>query len=91
MTAKTTRVDDVGWAYAGSQLQIQIYVNRWSEELPQEVIQGLSDLALLHPHLNLVSPLEKDYFKEHQDTGGLQLASAITPTRGSVLTRTMMV
>jgi hypothetical protein len=91
MTTKTIRVDDDGRAYAGSQLQIQIYVNRHSEELSQKVLQGLPDLASLHPRLNWVSPLEKDDFKEYQDTGGLQLASAITPTRGSVLTRTMMV
>ncbi len=52
MKIKTTRVDDVGRAYAGSQFQIQIYVNRRSEELFQKVIRGLPDLALLHPHLN---------------------------------------
>jgi len=68
MTTKTPRVDDVGRAYAGSQLQIQLYVNRRSEELSQKVIQGLSDLASLHPRLNWVSPLEKDRFVEYQDT-----------------------
>jgi len=40
MTTKTTSVDDVGRAYAGSQLQIQIYVDRLSEELSQKIIQG---------------------------------------------------
>ena len=43
MTTKPTRVDDLGRAYAGSQLQIQIYVNQRSEELSQEVIQGLPE------------------------------------------------
>jgi len=72
MTIKTTRVDDVGRAYAGSQLQIQIYVNRRSEELSQKVIQGLPDLASLHPRLNWVSPLEKYRFAEYQDTAFLK-------------------
>ncbi len=72
MTTKTTRVDEFGRAYAGSQLQIQIYVNRRSEELSQKVLQGLSDLASLHPRLNWVSPLEKDRFAEYQDSAFLK-------------------
>lgn len=72
MTTKTTRVDELGQAYAGSQLQIQIYVNRRSEELSQKVIQGLPDLASLHPRLNWVSPLEKDRFIEYQNTAFLK-------------------
>ena len=72
MTTKTTRIDELGRANAGSQLQIQIYVNRRSEELSQEVIQGLPDLASLHPCLNWVSPLEKDRFAEYQDSAFLK-------------------
>jgi len=72
MTTKTTRVDDVGRAYAGSQFQIQVYVNRRSEELSQEVIQGLPDLTSLHPGLNWVSPLENERFAEYQDTAFLK-------------------
>jgi len=68
MTTKSTRVDELGRARAGSQLQIQIYVNRRSEELSQEVIHELPDLASLHSHFNWVSPLEKDRFVEYQDT-----------------------
>jgi len=64
MTTKTNRADDVGRAYAGRQLQIQIYVNQRSEELSQKVIQGLPALASLHPHLNWVSPLEEGRFVE---------------------------
>ncbi len=67
MRTKDSRVDELGRAYAGSQLQIQIYVNRWSEELSQKLIQGLPDLALLYSRLNWVSPLEKDRFVEYQD------------------------
>ena len=39
MTTKTTRIDELGRVYAGSQLQIQIYVNQRSEVLYQKVIQ----------------------------------------------------
>ena len=72
MKTKTTRVDELGRAYAGSQLQIQIYVNRRSDGLSQKVIQGLPDLASLHARLNWVSPLENDRFAEYQDTAFLK-------------------
>jgi len=93
MTTKTIRVDKLGRAYAGSQLQIQIYVNRRSEELSQKVIQGLPDLASLHPRLNWVSPLKKDRFVEYQDTPFLKTCGlkhlsaelkAFWPRRGPV-------
>jgi hypothetical protein len=54
MTTKTARVDKLGRAYAGSQLQIQIYANRRSEELSQKVLQGLPDLSSLHTRLHWV-------------------------------------
>ena len=72
MTTKTIRVDRLGQAYAGSQLQLQIYVNRRPEDLSQKIIQGLRDLASLHSRLNWVSPLEKDRFVEYQDTAFLK-------------------
>jgi len=72
MTTKNSRVDDDGRAYAGSQLQIQIFVNRRSAELTREVFEKFPDLALLHPRLNWVSPLEKDRFSEYQDTAFLK-------------------
>ncbi len=93
MTTKNTRADVDGGAYAGSQLQIQIYVNQRSETLTREVFERLPDLALLHPHLNWVSPLKKDRFSEYQDTAflkacGLEHLSdelkAFWPRRGPV-------
>ena len=93
MTTKTARVDKLGRARAGSQLQIQIYVNRRSEELSQKVFEGLPDLASLDPRLNWVSPLEKDRFAEYQDAAflkrcGLEYLSvklkAFWPYRGPV-------
>ena len=93
MTTKNTRVDDDGRAYAGSQLQIQIYVNQRSEELTREVFERLPGLTLLHPRLDWVSPLKKDRFSEYQDTAflkacGLEHLSdelkAFWPRRGPV-------
>ena len=93
MTTKNTRVDDDGRAYAGSQLQIQIYVKQRSEELTREVFERLPGLALLHPRLDWVSPLKKDRFSEYQDTAflkacGLEHLSdelkAFWPRRGPV-------
>jgi len=62
------RIDDLGRAYAGSQLQIQIYVNRRAEELSQKIIMGLPSFASLGPRIRWVSPLEKDNFAEYQDS-----------------------
>jgi len=45
MTTKNTRVDHNGMAYAGRQLQIQIYVNQRSEELTRGVSERLPDAS----------------------------------------------
>jgi len=67
------RVDDDGRAYAGSQLQIQIYVNRRTEELNRAVLDALPSLAALNPRrLRWVSPREEDKFVEYYDGGFLQ-------------------
>ena len=56
-----------GWADAGSQLQIQIYVNRRPHELSERVLDALPSLASLNPRLRWVSPLEKEDFAEYGD------------------------
>ncbi len=56
MTTKTTRVDDLGPAYAGSQLQIQLYVNRRSEELSQKVVRGFERYRLDRVALSISQP-----------------------------------
>lgn len=66
------RIAELGRAYAGSQLQVQIYVNQRAGELSQKIIQGLPSLASLGPHLRWVSPLEKDKFAEYQDNAFLK-------------------
>ncbi len=66
------RVDKSGRAFAGSQLQIQIYVNLRRDELTQSILDSLPSLASLDPHLRWVSPLEKENFAEYQDSAFLQ-------------------
>lgn len=61
------RVDREGRAYAGSQLQIQIFVNRYPEELSQSLLEALPSLAEQNPSIRWVSPLESGGFVEYQD------------------------
>jgi len=61
-----SRVDDQGRAYAGSQLQIQICVNRRTEELNRGVLDALM-LTSLNARLCWVSPLESEKFVEYKD------------------------
>ncbi len=63
----SSRVDAFGRAYAGSQFQIQTYVNRRLEELDAAILGALPDLAQCGPSLQWVSPLEEDRFIEYQD------------------------
>lgn len=72
MTERKPRVDRLGRAYAGSQLQIQIYVNRRQVELSRGVVDALPSLASLNPHLRWVSPLERKKFAEYQDRAFLE-------------------
>ena len=74
MTGRSARVDDKGRAYAGSQLQIQIYVNRRHEELSLNVINALPSLVSLNPRLRWASPLQEDNFIEYQDKTFLSAA-----------------
>lgn len=61
------RVDGFGRAYAGSQLQIQIFVNRHPAELSERLLEILPSLAERNPRIRWVSPLESDGFEEYQD------------------------
>jgi hypothetical protein len=72
MAQRGKRVDDLGRAYAGSQLQLQIYVNRRPEELTQAVLDALF-LASLDVRLHWVSPLESEKFAEYQDATFLRV------------------
>jgi hypothetical protein len=55
-----------GRADAGSRRQIQNYVNWWTEELSQQVLDALF-LSSLDVRLRWVSPLESEDFAEYRD------------------------
>jgi hypothetical protein len=72
VSQRSDRVDDLGRAYAGSQLQLQIWVNRQPDELSRRVVDALPSLASLNPRLHWVSPLEREKFVEYQDRAFLR-------------------
>ena len=66
------RTDEKGRAHKGSQLQIQIYVNRRADELSRAIVQATPELSNDSVRLQWVSPLEQDGFAEYQDESFLQ-------------------
>ena len=72
MAEAQERTDVRGRAYAGSQLQIQIYVNRLQEKLNTAILNALPSLAALDPTIRWTSPLEADNFAEYQDLAFLK-------------------
>src|SRR2546423_2873618 len=67
------RRDDEGRAFAGSQLQMQLYVARREEELTAAVLKALhSSGASLH-RIDWVAPLERKRFSEPCDGSFLEL------------------
>lgn len=62
------RVDDHGRAYKGSQLQVQIYVNRHKPRLDQAIRDALPRVG----ELDWRAPLEKEGFREPQDSAFLR-------------------
>jgi hypothetical protein len=70
----TDRVDSYGRAYAGSQLQIQTYVNLHLDILDAAILRALPELAGTGLGLHWVSPLEKDRFLEYRDEEFLSVA-----------------
>jgi hypothetical protein len=63
-TRTAKRVDDQGRAFAGSQLQLQLYVNRRPGELERAIRTAL---RLPECTFDWRSPLERDRFKEYKD------------------------
>ena len=68
------RSDDQGWAFAGSQREIQIYVNRRSQDLSQRVLDAMPSLASSDARLHWASPLQEEKFVEYQDRDFLSAA-----------------
>jgi len=76
MKTGSDKVDDQGRAYTGSQLQIQIYVNRRQAELDAAIARALPDTASGIP-FDWVSPVERAEFEEYRD---LQFLEALELT-----------
>jgi hypothetical protein len=66
MPGRSGRVDEKGRAYAGSQRQIQTWVNERTDELSRRV-QAAIGLTEPGVRLSWVSPLSKDRYVEYQD------------------------
>jgi len=67
VTNGKNRVDDLGRAYAGSQLQIQLYVSRREHELTASVATALHNAGCYLENIRWKSPLEQDNFAEFKD------------------------
>lgn len=65
LVAQNKRTDEQGRAFKGSQLQVQIYVNRRDDELNQAIFKALPDLK--DYCLQWVSPIASTQFKEYRD------------------------
>jgi hypothetical protein len=70
---KPRRVDEFGRAYAGSQRQIQTYVNLRPLELANEILVQLSPAPPPDSRIHWVSPLASDKFAEYRDEGFLHV------------------
>lgn len=66
MTRSAKRTDDLGRAFAGSQLQVQIYVARRQAELSSAVAAVIQRPGL-EEHLRWVAPSEEQRFSEPND------------------------
>jgi hypothetical protein len=67
------RVDDFGRAYAGSQRQLQTYVNLRPVEFSSKVLEVLSPPPTSNSKLRWVSPLAAERFLEYRDEDFLRV------------------
>jgi len=67
-----SRVGSTGRAHAGSQKQIQIYVNEKTRTLNSAIAQSLSRYELDDKDIRWVSPLAADTYSEYQDSEFLE-------------------
>jgi hypothetical protein len=63
-----SRTDQSGRAYAGSQKQIQTYVNDRTQVLNSAITQSLCRYDLHDNDIHWVSPLAVDMFLEYRDS-----------------------
>jgi hypothetical protein len=62
-----SRVDSSGRAYAGSQRQIQAYVNQSPAKLSSRIAEVFSDVQVCADEIEWVSPLARDGYAEYRD------------------------
>ncbi len=67
-----SRIDSTGRAHAGSQRQMQMYVNEKTHALSSVVAQSLSQYDLGAKDIHWVSPLAADMYSEYQDSEFLE-------------------
>ena len=67
-----SRTDSSGRAYAGSQCQIQTYVNERTSALNSAIVQSLSRYGLNEKEIRWVSTLAADAYSEYQDSEFLE-------------------
>ena len=67
MTRNIPRVDSSGRAYAGSQRQIQTYVNLYQDELSESILCAMPEFKSLNARFHWTSPLKEDGFREYRD------------------------
>lgn len=63
------RIASDGSAFAGSQRQIQIFVNEYAHQLNQAILQALPDLASMSAGITWRSPLRSESYQEYGDKG----------------------
>ncbi len=71
------RTDLTGRAYAGSQRQIQTYVNERTSELCQAVAASLQPYNVEARTIRWVSPLAADKYSEYRDAEFLEIIGAV--------------
>jgi hypothetical protein len=67
-----SRIDSTGRAYAGSQRQIQTFVNERTHALNFAIAQSLSRYDLAEKDIHWVSPLAADTYVEYRDSEFLE-------------------
>ena len=67
VTRRSDRVDQSGRAYAGSQRQIQTYVNQMPEALSTAVIKSFGADFPANCNVRYVSPLAAEHYVEYRD------------------------
>jgi hypothetical protein len=71
-----SRTDTRGRAYAGSQRQIQTYVNERTSELCHAVAEALQPWKLDESGIRWVSPLAAENYSEYRDEEFLEVVGA---------------